>query len=167
MLALDSLALLFFPAAMAFAGSMDLVSMTIPNRISLAMIAGFFCLALWAGLPANVVLAHVGTGMLMLVAGIGMFAMGWVGGGDAKLLAAAALWLGFDQLLSFLLLTGIVGSALMLALIAYRRYPASALPLPAWAVRLHRSETGIPYGIAIGAAGMMVFPYTPLFMAFV
>ncbi len=165
MLAVDSLALLFFPAAMAFAGSMDLVSMTIPNRISLAMIAGFFCAALWAGLPANVVFAHVAAGVLMLAAGIGMFAMGWVGGGDAKLLAAGALWLGLSNLATFLLITGVVGAVLMLALVAYRGYPASALPLPAWAARLHHSKTGIPYGIAIGAAGLLVFPYTPLFKA--
>lgn len=165
MLAVDSLALLFFPAAMAFAGAMDLVSMTIPNRISLAMIAGFFCAALWAGLPANVVLAHVAAGVLMLAAGIGMFAMGWVGGGDAKLLAAGALWLGPSSLVPFLLLTGLLGAVLMLALVTYRGYPASALPLPAWAVRLHHSKTGIPYGIAIGTAGLLIFPCTPLFKA--
>ena len=164
---MESLALLFFPGAMAFAGSMDLVTMTIPNRISLAMIAGFFFITLWIGLPTDVVVAHIAAGILVLAAGIGMFAMGWVGGGDAKLLAAAALWLGLTDLLSFLLLTGIVGSLLMLALLSYRRYPAAALPLPAWAVRLHRSETGIPYGIAIGTAGLLIFPYTPIFKALI
>lgn len=108
---------------------------------------------------------HLAAGLLMLVVGIGMFAMGWVGGGDAKLLAAGALWLGLPHLAPFLLLTGLIGSALMLTILAYRAYPAAALPIPDFALRLHRSSTGLPYGIAIGAAGLLVFPYSPLFRA--
>lgn len=162
---LASATLLIFPAAMAFAAAMDMLTMTIPNRISLALVAAFVLTALFAGLPFDTVASHLAAGTLMLVAGIGMFAMGWVGGGDAKLLASAALWLGLPQLLPLLLLTGVIGSGLLLLIVVYRRYPAAALPLPGWALRLHRSETGLPYGLAIGAAGLLVFPYSPIFAA--
>lgn len=157
--------LLAFPAAMAFAAAMDLLTMTIPNRISLGLLALFGLVAATSGLPFHTIAMHVTAGALMLGIGIGMFAMGWVGGGDAKLLAAGALWLGFEQLPAFLLITGVVGSFLMLAIVCFRAYPAAALPIPEWALRLHRSHVGLPYGIAIGAAGLLVFPYSPLFRA--
>lgn len=159
--------LLAFPAAMVFAAAMDMLTMTIPNRISLALIGIFAVAAAVGGLSLELVAAHLGAGALMLILGVGMFAMGWVGGGDAKLLASAALWLGPLQLLPFLLLTGMIGSCLLLIISLYRAYPAGAMPIPAWALRLHRSETGLPYGVAIGAAGLAVFPYSPLFQALI
>ena len=71
------------------------------------------------------------------MAGMVLFSLNLVGGGDAKLLAAAGLWIGYDQLVPFLLYVTIFGGALALLLLAYRRFPAGALPLPAWAARLH------------------------------
>lgn len=162
---LQSPLVLIFPAAMALAAAMDLLTMTIPNRISLALVASFLIVVPFTGLPIDVIATHVAAGLVMLAAGVAMFALGWVGGGDAKLLAAGALWLGLPQLLPFLLATGVIGSVLMLALVAYRAFPAAALPIPEWAVRLHRSGTGMPYGIAIGAAGLVLFPFAPLFQA--
>lgn len=162
---LQSPLVLIFPAAMALAAAMDLLTMTIPNRISLALVASFLIVVPFTGLPIEVIAAHVAAGLVMLAAGVAMFALGWVGGGDAKLLAAGALWLGLPQLLPFLLVTGVIGSVLMLALVAYRGFPAAALPIPDWAIRLHRSGTGMPYGIAIGAAALVLFPFAPLFQA--
>ncbi|MDO9383757.1 MAG: prepilin peptidase [Hyphomicrobiaceae bacterium] len=159
--------LLIFPAAMAFAAAMDMLTMTIPNRISLGLLAAFLLIFPIAGLPLDVVASHLAAGGIMLVAGVVMFAFGWVGGGDAKLLAAGALWLGLPQLAPFLLVTAMFGSVLLLALVAYRGYPAAALPIPEWAVRLHRSETGMPYGLAIGAAALVLFPYSALFKALI
>ena len=164
---IDSPLILIFPAAMAFAASMDLLTMTIPNRISIALIAIFFVVAPFSGLTAQQFAMHAGAGITMLVIGIGMFAAGWVGGGDAKLLAVGALWLGLPELVPFLLLTGIIGSVLLLALVAYRVYPAGALPIPDWAVRLHRRDTGMPYGIAIGGAAIALFPQSALFQALI
>lgn len=164
---INTLALFVFPGAMAFAAAMDLLTMTIPNRISLALAGSFAVAALLTGLPLDVFASHLAAGTAMLAVGIGLFAMGWVGGGDAKLLAAGALWLGFPQLLEFLLLTGVVGTFLILALLGYRAYPAAALPIPSWALRLHRSDTGLPYGVAIGSAALVLFPYSPLFKALI
>lgn len=164
---LSDVLLLIFPAAMIFAAAMDMLTMTIPNRISIALAASFVVVAAFAQLPLTEIAMHVAAGALMLVIGIGMFAAGWVGGGDAKMLAAAALWLGLPQLAPLLLITGAVGSLLMLAIVCFRSYPAAALPIPDWAVRLHRSETGLPYGIAIGSAGLILFPQSAIFLALV
>ena len=85
--------LLLFPALMAFAAASDLLNMTISNRISLALVAGFAVLAVVCGLSPQTIAAHAATGLLVLAIGFALFARGLVGGGDAKLAAAAALWL--------------------------------------------------------------------------
>lgn len=157
--------ILVFPAAMAFAGAMDLLTMTIPNRISIVLVAAFAVAAAMMGIGWWALASHVGAGLLMLVIGIGMFALGWLGGGDAKLLAAAALWLGFEHLLPYLLLVAIAGGALSIAILAYRRMaPPLWLARQDWAMKLHGAKAGIPYGIAIAAAGLHVFPSTIWFL---
>lgn len=157
--------LLVFPIAMAFAGAMDLLTMTIPNRISIILVAGFAIAAAIMGIGWWAVASHLGAGLLMLTIGIAMFSLGWLGGGDAKLLAAAALWVGFDHLLPYVLLIGIAGGALSIAILVYRRMPMPLwLTRQDWAANLHHAKSGIPYGIAIAAAGLHVFPSTGWFV---
>jgi prepilin peptidase CpaA len=159
--------LLIFPAAMAFAGALDLLTMTIPNRISVVLAAAFAFAAYRAGLPPDVVAAHVGAAALVLVIGIVFFAFGWLGGGDAKLMTVAALWIGYgDILITYFALVAVLGGALALAILAYRRLPATALPGPDWAMNLHRSGSGIPYGLAIAGAALWIYPHTVWFAAF-
>ena len=97
--------LLVFPAAMAYAAVSDLLTMRIANGVSLGLVAAFLVVALTAGMPAQDVLLHLAVGVALLVAGMLLFSLNLVGGGDAKLLAAAALWIGYDQFLPFLLET--------------------------------------------------------------
>jgi prepilin peptidase CpaA len=158
--------LLFFPAVMAFAGAMDLLTMTIPNRISLALAASFVAAAPLAGLSLEGWLSHIGAGVLVLAAGIIMFSRGWLGGGDAKLLAAAALWVGFDDLLVYCTQVAVLGGLLALLVVVYRRLPVPHAASPGWAVRLHERGTGIPYGLAIAGAALMIYPRTHWFAAF-
>ena len=96
---LDIARLLLFPALMAFAAASDLFTMTISNRVSLALVAGFLVLALLGGMGLHDFLMHLGAGAAVLVVAFACFAMGWVGGGDAKVAAGVALWFGFDHLL--------------------------------------------------------------------
>lgn len=160
--------LLIFPAAMAFAAAMDLVTMTIPNRISLALVAAFVFLAPFTGIGWHALLVnHIAAGALVLVIVVGMFAQGWLGGGDAKLTAVIAMWVGFDHLLPFLVQMAVFGGMLSLAILSYRHSVPAGMPgLPHWAERLHERTSGIPYGIAIGGAGLAVYPSTPWFVAF-
>ena len=96
---LDIARLLLFPALMAFAAASDLFTMTISNRVSLALAAGFLVLAVLSGMGFYDILSHVGAGAAVLAVAFACFAMGWIGGGDAKVAAGAALWFGFGHLL--------------------------------------------------------------------
>lgn len=157
---------LIFPAVMAFAGAMDLLTMTIPNRISIGLTAAFLVAAPLAGLSLHDFGLHVASGLLVLTVGIGMFAMGWLGGGDAKLMSAAALWVGYENLLVYFTEVAVLGGVLAIAILAYRRIPAAAFPCPEWALRLHQQGGGIPYGLAIAGGALWIYPSTPWFTAF-
>jgi prepilin peptidase CpaA len=157
----DAIRLALFPAMMAFAASSDLFTMTISNRVTLMLVGGFFALAAITGINAVEILSHVSAGCVVLIAGFGLFARGIIGGGDAKLAAAAALWLGFDHLLPYLLLASLLGGALTVGLIWFRMAPLPEwLARQAWVERLHGRDAGIPYGIALAAAALAVYPDT-------
>jgi prepilin peptidase CpaA len=153
--------LLLFPALMAFAASSDLFTMTISNRLSLALVASFFLLTLVTGMSLPVMGMHLAAAALVLVFSFGFFSQGWIGGGDAKLVAATALWFGFDFLLDYLIYASLLGGALTLILIQFRKLPPpAALARQPWIMRLHENGGGIPYGIALAAAAMIVYPET-------
>src|SRR5262249_30874251 len=135
----DIVRMVLFPALMAFAASSDLLTMTISNRLCLLLLAGFVALSLLAGLSAWDVLLHLAAGALVLLVTFGFFARGWIGGGDAKLAAATALWLGFDHLLAYLTYASLFGGALTLLIIQFRMTPLpAALARQEWVQRLHR-----------------------------
>jgi prepilin peptidase CpaA len=157
--------LLIFPFAMAFAAATDLLTMKIPNWLSIGLCVAFVVIAPLSGLSGQQMLMHLATGALVLIAGIALFALGWMGGGDGKILAVASLWIGFDQLVTFLAYVAIAGGVLAVAILAYRRVPAGALPLPGWAMRLHDPGEGIPYGLAIAAGALIVYPTTVWYAA--
>jgi prepilin peptidase CpaA len=157
----DLARLLLFPALMAFAASSDLFTMTISNRVSLTLVAGFFVLAALGGMSLDAMALHVGAGMTVLVAAFACFAFGWVGGGDAKVAAGVALWFGFAHLLDFLLYASVFGGALTLLLLQFRQWPLpQLLGRQPWLLRLHDKETGIPYGIALAVGALLIYPQT-------
>jgi prepilin peptidase CpaA len=129
--------------------------------VSLALAAGFLALALVSGMGLTDILSHLGAGAAVLVVAFGCFAMGWVGGGDAKVAASAALWFGFAHLMNYLVYASLFGGALTLLLLQFRQWP---LPYPfagqAWLLKLHAKESGIPYGIALAIGALMVYPET-------
>lgn len=157
----EAIKLLLFPAMMAFAASSDLLTMTIPNRVSLIMIGGFFLLALTTGMGGEEIVSHIGAGCLVLAVTFGFFSQGWIGGGDAKLAAVTALWFGFDHLMDYALYGSLFGGALTLLMLQFRSVQMPALLQgQQWAERLHRSDGGVPYGIALAAAALIVYPHT-------
>ncbi len=157
----DSLALLVFPLLMIFAALADLFTMTIPNRISLVLIAAYFVLALYLRLPLATVGLHVSCGVAMLVVTFAMFHMGWIGGGDAKLAAATALWLGWQSLFEYGLVASLVGGVLTVSLVILRRYdlPEKLLSV-GFIAKLAEKNGGVPYGIALALAGLAIYPHT-------
>jgi prepilin peptidase CpaA len=158
---LDATRLLVFPALMAFAASSDLLTMTISNRVSLLLVAGFIVLALACGMSLHEVSWHFVAAFSVLIVTYGFFTQGWIGGGDAKLAAATALWLGFDNLLDYFTYASLLGGALTLGLLQLRKLPLPAvIARHAWVERLHDQESGVPYGIALSAAALLVYPHT-------
>ena len=157
----DAITLLLFPALMAFAASSDLITMTISNRISLALVGAFFVVAFMVGMPLAAIGSHMGAAAAVLVVSFICFARGWIGGGDAKLAAATALWLGFDQLLNYLVIASLLGGLLTYMILRFRLMPLPAiLADQEWAKRLHRMDAGVPYGIALALAALLIYPDT-------
>jgi prepilin peptidase CpaA len=157
----DVIRLLLFPALMAFAASSDLLTMTISNRLSMALAGGFFLLTLITGMSLYAFGMHLAAAAVVLAIAFVFFSQGWIGGGDAKLVAATALWFGFDYLLDYLIYASLFGGALTLAIIQFRKLPLPAvLARQTWILRLHETGAGVPYGIALAAAALAVYPKT-------
>ena len=157
----DVTRLLLFPALMVLAASSDLLTMTISNRLSLALAGSFFPLTIVIGMSLPAIGMHLAAAALVLAVCFGFFSMGWMGGGDAKLAAVTTLWFGFDYLLDYLIYAALFGGALTLLLIQFRKLPLpDALARQSWILRLHETGGGVPYGIALAAAALTVYPKT-------
>ena len=161
---MSMLLLAVFPLAMIFGALWDLTTMTIPNVLTVALAAMFAVLVPFVGLSLQEIGFHVAAGVLMLLVGMALFAFGWIGGGDAKFVAATALWIGMSDLLIYLLWASIFGGVLTLLILSFRTMP---LPLfmqrREWIARLHDRKGGIPYGVALAIGGLMIFPQTVWF----
>jgi prepilin peptidase CpaA len=150
-----------FPLALLYAAATDLLTMTIANRLIAAMVVAFaLCLPL-VGIPWREALMHVAAGGIVIAVAFAFFAAGWIGGGDAKLAAAVALWLGWGELLDFTLYAALFGGALTLLVLSFRRsvLPGFVIRQP-WVQRLHDDKAGVPYGVALAAAGLAAYPDT-------
>jgi prepilin peptidase CpaA len=151
--------LVLFPLLMAYAALSDMLTMTIPNEVSLALVAGFTVVAIAGGLSVQAIAFHAGAGALVLAIAFALFAFGWIGGGDAKLVAATSLWLGFGALAEYLFITSLFGGVLTAAVLLARATPVPAFALGwEWLERL-RNARSVPYGIALGASALIVYPH--------
>lgn len=160
----STLAVMVFPLLMALAASSDLLTMRISNLLVGVLVLGFFVVALAVGLPLEQIGIHVLVGIAVLAVGFTFFAFGWIGGGDAKLAAATTMWLGLSTMLPYLIYAALLGGALTLLLLAVRRWPLPAvLAKVQWIDRLHDTKTGVPYGIALAVAGILVYSDTAIF----
>ena len=159
---LDALRLILFPILMIYAAISDTMTMTISNRVSLIVGVGFVVMAAFTGMSMSAFLWHIVAGIVVLAIAFGMFARGWIGGGDAKLAAATALWFGFDALLPYAVYASLLGGVLTFLFIQMRIWPLpQVLQSQGWLARLWQKQVGIPYGIALAAAALIVYPMTP------
>jgi len=159
-------ALFVFPLLMAYAASSDLLTMRISNRLVLLLVGGFLAVSLLAGFSLETIGMHFAAAAIVLAITFTFFALRWIGGGDAKLIAATALWFGFGSMFAYLVYASLLGGALTLTLLAVRRYPLPVqLKQVVWIDRLHDEKTGVPYGIALAAAGLLVYPTSAIFLS--
>jgi len=153
-----------FPLLLAVAAGWDLASFTIPNAISVALVAAFVVFAIVLRMNPETIGIHFLAGFIALVTGFTLFALGYIGGADAKLFAGAALWIGLSDLFSYALFAAVSGGALALLLIGARKLPLPAFMMrEAWIARLHDAKSGIPYGVALAAGAIVILPHTEIF----
>ena len=150
-----------FPALMIGAGVGDCLTMKIPNWLNGVIGLAFFGAAFYAGMPLEQIGWHLVASAIVLAAGFGLFAFGYIGGGDAKLMAVAALWLGMAHLLEFFIIMSLAGGLLAIAMKFW------------WWVRLEselrgfqriksmvKSSIELPYGIAIATGALFAFRHS-------
>ena len=160
----EMLVLVALPLLLAVAAGWDIASFTIPNFLNLALVAVFAVFAIAAGLSVSAVGWHLLAGLAALAAGFALFATGHIGGGDAKLFAAVALWLGLKDCLPYALVASLCGGGLALCLMLWRQWPLPAFLLRyGWIIKLHDGKAGIPYGVALAAGAFLLLPSTQIF----
>lgn len=150
-----------FPLLMIIAGIGDCFTMRIPNWLNGVIGATFFVAAWIAGMPLEQVGWHLVAGGIVLVAGFTLFAFRYIGGGDAKLLAVAALWLGMPQLVEFIIVMSLAGGVLAIAMKFW------------WWIRLETELRGfdrikstittsieLPYGVAVAIGALVAFRHS-------
>ena len=159
-----TLGLILFPLAMVYAGVMDLLTLKIRNALVLAIGVVWLILAPLAGFSLVELGWSAAVAMLVFACTFAFFALGWIGGGDAKLAAVAALWFQPQEALLFFIYASLLGGLLTLLILRLRMrmLPATLCRVP-WIVQLHDSGAGVPYGAAMGPAALIVLPQTAWF----
>jgi prepilin peptidase CpaA len=160
----ELLVVILLPLLLVASAGWDLASFTIPNFLNLAVVGAFLLFALAAGLSWPLIGWHLLAGLLGLGLGFTLFALGWIGGGDAKLFAGVALWLGFGDLAAYALVASVFGGALTIAIMLLRQMPLpSLLARQGWFARLHDARSGIPYGVALASGAFFLLPSSEIF----
>ena len=166
---LVAILLVVFPFCMAFAGVTDTLSMKIANRVPLVLLGTFVVVAPLTGMPMVDVGWHLLAGLIALVPVFAFFAYGTMGAGDAKLIVATVTWMGFGMAsIDYMIALSIFGGALAVGMIIFRGTRLHSLIghnmfLKNFSIENQQSK-GIPYGVALGAAGLMTYPSSPLGM---
>jgi prepilin peptidase CpaA len=155
------LALAAFAGLLIYAACSDIARMIIPNWVSIAMSAAFPVLALANGMPLADLGMHILFGAAVLAVGFFLFAANILGGGDAKLLAAAAVWTGFAGFWPFIFWTALAGGLMALVLVTARQFVKQTETNPPFVNHLLQKQNGIPYGVAIMCGGLIAIPMLP------
>jgi len=154
------------PLCLAMAAFSDILTMKIPNRVSVVLALSFFVVAPFSGMDLVTFGWSLAAAIVVFAGCFALFAFNVMGGGDAKILSAAALWYGFNiDLVAFLTLTGVFGGGLALLILFVRANQnillVTPLPIP---MHFFKDRAGIPYGVAIGAAAFATFPDSQIFV---
>lgn len=161
---LEALIFVVFPFCMVFAAISDTLSMTIANRVPVILVVVFALVAPMTGMTWADFGMHFAAGVAVLLFTFAIFAFGGMGGGDAKLLAATSLWMGMGvPLAEYVLVTGVLGGLLTLAILSYRKSAIAIFTSRNMFMRnFAEGANGVPYGIALGIGGLIVYPQSPL-----
>lgn len=135
----------------------DVRSLTIPNRLVLALLCLWPILLIVPPIPPLAEIGwHIATGAAFFAVALALFAFNLAGGGDGKLLAVLGLWVGPGDALLLLFVIALAGGLVGLAMLTVAilgRYRFPGLPTPTVRQELKRQ---IPYGVAIAIGGMVI-----------
>lgn len=156
-----------FPMALMYAAAKDLARYEIPNWISVVIVADYLVAALVGQVDPLVIVSHLSAGAVMMLFGALLFYKGVFGGGDAKLIAASAVWTGWETLLPFVILVAIMGGVFALMVVVIRKWRINEREFVKririeWLRKLCAAEKGLPYGVAIAAGGIFLLNRIPL-----
>lgn len=150
------IAVLVFLTVMMLVTVIDLRTRLIPNWLILLFGMAYWPLAISAQIDPVQMINAVGAAVITFLAGLFLFAKGWIGGGDVKLAAVTVLWLGAGLALPYILLTSIFGAAFTLAGL-----------IGVWLVSRRNGETArpvggkVPYGPGMACAGLLILQISP------
>lgn len=160
----ETLVLSVFPLLIMLAGISDYFTLTIPNWINTAIALSVIPFVLLSGMPVEVFAWHVAAGVMSFLVGYYLFSANLIGGGDAKMLAACGLWIGWSELFQFAFYTAIAGGFLAITVGLWSRLAEKsedgAGVMTAWMKKFRTGDLQLPYGIAIAAGGVVIFPAT-------
>jgi prepilin peptidase CpaA len=160
---IDAAILVLFPLCLALAAFSDLLTMTIPNLVSAVLFVSFLLIGALMGFDLVQIGLHIAAAAAVFAVCFCLFATNVMGGGDAKLLTASAIWFGFNaSLAAFLLYVSVFGGLLTLLVLLLRSQEnlilAARIPVP----RLLLTAKKVPYGIAIALGGLAAYPSSPM-----
>lgn len=153
--------LMLFPLLMILSGAVDVMTRRIPNSLVVGTAALFLPAALVTGMPLWIMSLHVATAAVLLALGFGLFSFGVVGGGDAKMMAAAGLWLGFPCSILFITFSALAGGLLAAAMGLWFLVTMEGGMHSAWFDKaVAPLKPSVPYGFALAAGAILATPFS-------
>ena len=140
-------------SALVWAAVSDIRHYIIPNRTVAIIGAAYFLFA--CSMPWPFAIGGGLAGLIVFSVAALFFARGWMGGGDAKLMTAAALWAGFSDLSTFALVTSVTGAGLGIFMLTPAR---RVMPAPS-PEALSLARQPMPFGVPIAAGGLAVLAH--------
>ncbi len=150
---------IIFAATLSYGCISDIKSLKIPNAVSVIVIALFF-LNYSLSMPAGDLANHLIVAGAALLLGFGVYAAGFMGAGDIKLISALMLWAGARDAFAFLIVMsfagGLFAGLLLIARTSMAVWPSAQHYIPSRRLRTWAQRGIFPYGIAICTAGLLL-----------
>jgi prepilin peptidase CpaA len=144
-------AALIWPGALSlllvWGAASDIRSRILPNWLAVVLLA-FGLVSAWLNGGIEALGWHAAHSAIALIAGMGLFAAGLFGGGDAKFYAGLAAYFPVSMGLKLLLFVAIAGGALAIIWLVARKIAAERM------ASAKGNFTKLPYGVAIAAGGI-------------
>jgi prepilin peptidase CpaA len=143
-------------AALLCLAAYDVRARRLPTGLVAIVAALYFIDAAVVRAPLTLVGLHFLVALACFAVTAGMFALNWMGGGDVKLATAVFLWSGSLLGVPVLFVTSMLGLLLALVGLAVHQASRRKLRIARWTpVAMFSSERGVPYGVALAAAGAL------------